>query len=259
MLLKFVLDFIEKNLLNNFFCLNIRVSCIISIMIFITGYRSSGKSQVAEILKSRFKFTHIETSDYIMELKAQVAPEKKVWEWLAEMESQYGEDYFDNIIIQGIRETQQQLRNEGKPLEELLVTGIRRPQSITNILNTFQPQEGFRVLGVCVEPSVMYDRFIARNRDEGDAARTPEQFLRIIDWERRRGVGDLMMQIQEEHSKAESLDTPYQIRNFILIDNNNQDSLKILEGRVTHLFREKLGYREIKPTTEGDNIGEKLI
>lgn len=228
-------------------------------MIFVTGYRSSGKSQVAEILKSRFKFNHIETSDYIMNLKAKIAPEEKVWQWLAEMEGEYGEDYFDKVIIQGIKETQQQFRNEGKPLEELLVTGIRRQQSIRNILDAFQPQEGFKVLGVSVEPSVMYDRFIARNRDEGDAARTPEQFLRIIDWERRRGVGDLMMQIEEEHLKAESLGTPYNLRNFILIDNNNQDGLKILEGRVSHLFREELGYREIKPTTEGDNTGEKLI
>ncbi len=198
-------------------------------MIFLIGHRAAGKTSVARYLVSDFNFFHAETGEIIRSHKKSTDPNLAMPDWVSYIEANFGLRYLDEVIRRNIEFSIRETQGIGG-FQELIVSG-NRSLSGTEYLGQTLPEDltGKRRLIVAIEsPStVLYERFISRNREEDERMSRVDFEETVIRKELESGLGELL-------ERAD-----YKIVN----DTNSQE---VLRTRVDELFRGELGYRKVE-------------
>jgi dephospho-CoA kinase len=164
-------------------------------VLFITGYHASGKSYMADILSQGYDLLHIETSSIVRGFKAQDDPEAPMPEWAREKESQYGQNFFDDLIVSTVRSKYAALTESGKTPQDIVITGNRSLGGILYATEQLQDlQEDHKPnLIVVVESDIenLYERYRTRNRRPGDEEMTFEVFESLLKQEEDAGIREI--------------------------------------------------------------------
>lgn len=205
-------------------------------MIFLVGHHAAGKTEIANVLKSNFGFLHVETSGVVKGYKRETAPELPMDEWATSIEANYGKDFFDKLIVDHVRRDISFRRQSNIPFQEVVVTGNRSPHGVRYVVDhmqdflsesTFEP----RIIAVHADVPTLYDRYVLRNRDKGDALLVQSAFEAILNKEKQSGLDKLMA--ESHHS---------------FINNGSDRSLLVVE--VTSVFS-ALGYQYYQDQVHG--------
>lgn len=170
-------------------------------MIFLVGHHAAGKTEIANVLKERFNFLHIETSGVVKDYKRQTMPDTPMDQWVEYISTNFGLAFLDQLIVDYMRDSVEARSTLNIPFQEIVVTGNRSPHGVRYIVDhmreiiapqAFQP----KVIAVSASDCVLYTRYVSRNREAGDNLLTVNTFQAILERERRAGLAEL---IQSSH------------------------------------------------------------
>ena len=160
-------------------------------MLFLTGYHASGKSHLAHHLEAHDGFLHIETSAIVREIHEAHAADTSLGAWAESMEAAHGDRYFDDQIVAAIIKRFSQV----DPVRSV-ITGNRSFEGIDHTRMRLAQELGARagqalIVFVATSPEVMYERFVERNRYEGDASISYGEYVKMMDDEKSRGIEEI--------------------------------------------------------------------
>lgn len=165
-------------------------------MFFLAGYHASGKSYLARLLETEFGFVHVECSNVVRTMWHAAQTDLPLGKWGAHMENVHGVNYFDEAIAQKIIKARQTTLEEGKPAQEIVVTGNRSIEDLYYLADRFantelgvQPQ---RIIGIQADQETLLERFRTRDKRIGDAFISEMEFVKLLKEESDRGVDHLL-------------------------------------------------------------------
>lgn len=165
-------------------------------MIFIGGYHASGKSFLAGILEDEFAFLHIETSAVVRNMWESAGTDENLQDWAARMEGVYGSDYFDIAIARNIKIRHESAVHSGREIQDVVVTGNRSLEGVQYLAEYFEGtpigEKPKTIIAVKTHFDNLFLRFRDRNRREGDATISMEDFRTLTLSETRRGLEDIL-------------------------------------------------------------------
>lgn len=165
-------------------------------MIFVTGYHASGKSFLARKLASDFNLFHVETSAIVRAAHAIDAPERSLGDWARDMEHRFGEEFFDDMIVDAAAQEYVCELASGRQYNDIIITGNRSLRGIRYAASGLSEKIPFlkpeaHILYIDADESVAYERFKSRNRHEGDATMSLEDYREITLDEDQRGLNEI--------------------------------------------------------------------
>jgi dephospho-CoA kinase len=188
-------------------------------MIFIAGYHASGKSVVADVLKSEFACLHVESSDITRGLWRESGQVLPIHEWAVAETTRYGEGYIDSIIANRVNDAIINARQSGDQFQDVVFTGARSRMTIQAITDAVNAEGSLHrptiTIGVVADYETLYTRYRSRDRRDGDASIADGEFRKLIEGERNRGLDRILetadFLIDNNGNEQDFLDTTHQI------------------------------------------------
>jgi dephospho-CoA kinase len=164
-------------------------------MLFVVGYHASGKTHFANILVEQYGALHIETSSVVRAYKAVDDPHSPMGAWAQRKEAEYGGNFFDDLIVQEVRERYITELEKGVIPQEVVITGNR---SLTGVMYAREQladidERPASIVAVDVSVEQRYRRYKERDRRPGDADISYDEFEALIKEERDTGLDEIFM------------------------------------------------------------------
>ncbi len=162
-------------------------------MLFVAGYHASGKTHLAKMLVEQYGALHIETSAIVRAFKETDDLETPMPQWAAQKEAAYGSNFFDDIIVNTVRQEYINELEKGVIPQEVIITGNRSLSGVMYAAEQLADIHERPATVVAVEVSVeqRYQRYKERDRRPGDGDMPFEDFDDLIRHERDSGLDEI--------------------------------------------------------------------
>jgi dephospho-CoA kinase len=182
-------------------------------VLFITGYHASGKTRLANLLSEKFNVLHIETSSIVRSFKEQDDPEAPMGAWARQKEANFGSTFFDELIVETVRERYIGMLEHGNVPQDIVITGNRSLSGIQYAAEHLADlhEKSSVILAVKAGGESLYRRYRERNRRAGDAEMSFDDFSLLMKEEQDVGIEEIFMHsdytIPNEGTEREFLDS----------------------------------------------------
>ena len=189
-------------------------------MIFIVGAHATGKTYLADII-CRFNFLKIDLGPILRDIHKKSRSTKSFVEWIHGGEIKFGKNFTDDLLVNEIKNTIENLSNSFTKPIDFIIIGSRSVAGLRYILEHVgqYSQKSNKVIFLDAPFTVTYERY--KKREGVDI--TIEQFEKILDNDKRMGLEDLR-----------------QVADFIILNNSTR---KKLFDHILSLLNNELQYK----------------